>query len=220
MDLKKINIINTQTMLINKYNIIIDRYHFGDHLKIYDINNTSKEELLSKFITYINQIMKTSDRKGYDIEFEQPFEPSKIIHRLGYIMFPVCIFKFGDKYEATTLLDVCQNWTNVSSAEWILIPVKKDTVYYDYIYSINNKKHYNIYYARSKKDKKKPQYHNHATFNKHPTMNYNTKKEQPKFTQIEKKIFKPAKINSREITSEENLIRYQYELIKELYSFL
>lgn len=236
--LKRNDIINTQNMMINKYNSCIDKFQFGEYLKIYNINNISKQELLSKFITYVNRILNQSNKQCYDYDFEQPFEPKKLIHRLTYIMFPACVFKFNGQLEVATLLDVCENWKDVSSAEFILIPNRKETIYYDYIYSINGNKNYNIYYAKSKADAiYTPPKRDRAAFTKTNVVYTPPKRDRSAFTKqrhddqfkikpeemksitVEKKIFEAAKINSRELSSEKNIIKYQYEIIKELFDF-
>lgn len=234
--LKRNDIINTQNMMVDKYNSCIDKYQFGEYLKIYNINDISKQELLSKFITYINRILNQSTKQYYDDDFEQPFEPKKIIYRLTYIMFPACVFKFNGQHEVATLLDVCENWKDIRSAEYILIPNKKETIYYDHICSINGNKNHNIYYAKSKSDSKYSAKRDQTNFNKsdlyippkrdraaftkqHHNNQIKTKPVELKPITAIKKIFEAAKINSRELGSEENIIRYQYEIIKELFDF-
>lgn len=239
LNLKRNDIINTQNMIVSKYNSFIDKHQYGEFLKIHDINNISKQELLSKFITYINQLLKQSTKYHYDNEFEQPFEPKKIMYRLKYIMFPACVFKFNGQYEVALLLDVCENWKDVSSAEYILIPNRKESIYYNYMCSINNNKRDNIYCAESKNNSKytspRP---DHASFTKTNPKYTSPKPDQSGFSKwqcddrietkpikikpitTEKKTFIAAKINSRELNSKENIIEYQYKIIKELFKFL
>jgi len=227
LNLKRNDVINTQIVLVNRYNTVIDKYHFGEFLKIYDINSISKQELLSKFITYINQILNNRNKQYYDNDFEQPFDPKTIIHRLTNIMFPACVFKFGAHYEVATLLDVCENWKNISSAEYILIPNKKESIYYNFIASINGGKKNNIYYGKSKSE---PPKRDRAAFSKRNRNDQSKNKPieikpielkpfEIKPMTINKKIFEAARINSRELSSNENIIKYQYNIIKELFNF-
>lgn len=203
-----------QNQLVEKHNQFIEHKHYEALLKIENIDDISKEELLSKFITYINKILNASVSKTiYDTNFDVIINPRRLIHRLAPIMFPACIFKFGDRYEVATIVEVYEKWSDTSIADWIFIPCHQNSPFYQKILELNKNKKQNIYYACGKKDIYKPP---HVRQPQKFVKPINVQKQQikPKFPSI-----KPAMIDYKKLTNHETIIEYQMNLIKELYKF-
>ena len=200
-----------QNQLVEKHNQFIEHKHYEALLKIENIDDISKEELLSKFITYINKILNASVSKTiYDLN--SLYRSSKE-DRLAPIMFPACIFKFGDRYEVATIVEVYEKWSDTSIADWIFIPCHQNSPFYQKILELNKNKKQNIYYACGKKDIYKPP---HVRQPQKFVKPINVQKQQikPKFPSI-----KPAMIDYKKLTNHETIIEYQMNLIKELYKF-
>lgn len=208
---------NLQNQLIEKHNQFIERKHYEKLLKIENIDNISKEELLFKFITYINKILNASVSKiTYDTTLNVVINPKRLIHRIAPIMFPACIFKFGDNYEVATIVEVYEKWSDTSLAEWIFIPCCQNSPFYQKILELNKNKKQNIYYATNRDNKKEIYRPPYIRQQQNIVKSNNTQKSQikPKFSSI-----KPALIDYKKLTNNETIIEYQMNLIKELYKF-